>query len=191
MNKNIVLAAIGIFFLGLVSGSFYGYYFGKNSVGTQVNSYTGYSVSDFSSADSQLEGNPAELLQSENGNRDKPSPQNWIDRSKIFVYNDEVILKIDNPQWAVFTDTKSMDPVIDSTSKAIEVVPKSEEDIKVGDIVAYESKYKDGVIAHRVVEIGSDSSGWYARIKGDNNDYVDPGKVRFDQIKRIVVAVIY
>jgi len=63
--------------------------------------------------------------------------------------------------------------------------------ISVGDIVAYESKYKDGVIAHRVVEIGSDSSGWYARIKGDNNDYVDPGKVRFEQIKRIVVAVIY
>ncbi|HLG23420.1 MAG TPA: hypothetical protein VI564_00655 [Candidatus Nanoarchaeia archaeon] len=190
MNKSWILLTVGIFLMGLVSGSFYGFYFGKNSVlAPEVQSSPDYEVSQLGSQDSEF--GAVELLQSENENRDKPSPKNWIDRSKIFVYNDEVILKIDNPQWAVFTDTKSMDPVIDSTSKAIEVVPQSEADISVGDIVAYESKYKDGVIAHRVVEIGSDSSGWYARIKGDNNDYVDPGKVRFEQIKRIVVAVIY
>ena len=84
-----------------------------------------------------------------------------------------------------------MDPVIDSTSKAIQIIPKSEREIHVGDIVSYQSKYKDGIVAHRVVEIGYDSLGWYARLKGDNNPYTDPGNVRFEQIKRVVVAVIY
>src|SRR3989344_6392827 len=45
--------------------------------------------------------------------RDKPSPKERISRSDVFVYDDQVILNIENPEWAVFADTKSMDPVID------------------------------------------------------------------------------
>ncbi len=123
--------------------------------------------------------------------RERPSPKSRVTPQQILVYDKEVILKIENPQWAVFTDTNSMDPVIDSESKAIQIVPQSSEDIGVGDIVAYVSKYKEGVIAHRVVEIDYDAFGWYARVKGDNNPYMDPGKVRFDQIKRVVVGIIY
>ena len=122
---------------------------------------------------------------------DIPSPSERIFRDKISVFDNEVVIKVENPQWAIFTDTNSMDPIIDDTSKAIEVMPKSTDDVNVGDIVAYRSKYKDGVIAHRVVETGYDSSGWYAKMKGDNNEYVDPGKIRFDQIERVVVAIIY
>ena len=84
-----------------------------------------------------------------------------------------------------------MDPVIDSTSNAIEIIPQKESDIHLGDIVAYESKYKAGVITNRVVDIGQDAFGWYATLKGDNNSYTDPGKVRFDQIQRVVVGIIY
>lgn len=123
--------------------------------------------------------------------KDKNSPHDWIKTEQISVYNDEVIIKIKNPEWAIFTDTKSMDPVIDSTANALEIIPKSEKDIHIGDIVAYKSEYKEGIITHRVVDIGYDAFGWYAGLKGDNNDYIDPGKVRFEQIKRVVVAVIY
>jgi Fe-S-cluster formation regulator IscX/YfhJ len=42
-----------------------------------------------------------------------------------------------------------------------------------------------------VIETGEDSNGWYAIFKGDNNPIRDPSKVRFSQIRRIVVAVIY
>ena len=122
---------------------------------------------------------------------DRPSPSDWIKKGQIFVHDDEVIIKVKNPEWAVFADTKSMDPVIDSTSKAIEIIPKSEEEVHVGDIVAYKSKYSDGLVTHRVFEIDNDFIGWYAILKGDNNDYPDPGKVRFEQIKRLVVAIIY
>ncbi len=123
--------------------------------------------------------------------RDKPSPRGRIKNEQILVYDDEVVLKIKNPEWAIFADTKSMDPVIDSSSKAIEIVPESESELRVGDIVAYKSKYSDGIIIHRIVDIGNDDDGWYAILKGDNNEQQDPGKIRFEQIKRVVVAVIY
>src|SRR3989344_5280723 len=41
-------------------------------------------------------------------NEDKPSPAARISTEQILVYDDEVVIKIDNPQWAVFTDTNSM-----------------------------------------------------------------------------------
>lgn len=133
----------------------------------------------------------ARLEQERQNFRDKPSPSEWIKKEDILVYDNEIIIKMKEPLWAIFTDTNSMDPVIDSTSKAIEATPKSEADINVGDIVAYQSKYKEGIVTHRVVETGYDADGWYAILKGDNNESPDPGKIRFGQIKRIVVAVIY
>ncbi|MBT4351648.1 hypothetical protein HOD20_03910 [archaeon] len=125
------------------------------------------------------------------GNEEKASPQDWIPEDKIHVYKDKVIIDIDDPQWSTFTDTNSMDPVIDQGANAIQVVPKSPSQIDVGDIISYTSKYTTGTIIHRVVEIGEDKDGWYAVMKGDNNSQKDPGKVRFDQILRVVVGIIY
>ena len=102
-----------------------------------------------------------------------------------------MVIKIEDPEWATFTDTNSMDPIIDYGANAIEIVPKSEDDIHLGDIVSYKSLYSDSTIIHRVVEIGQDEKGTYYRLKGDNNEYNDPGKVWFSQIKRVLVAVIY
>ena len=124
-------------------------------------------------------------------NEELPSPHNWIKESQISVEGNQVVIKIDNAQWSRFTDTNSMDPVIDKGANAIQIIPKDEAQIHVGDIVSYESDYSDGVIIHRVVEIGYDKNGWYCIMKGDNNSRIDPGKVRFKQIKRITIAVIY
>lgn len=124
-------------------------------------------------------------------NEELPSPYNWIKESQISVEGNQVVIKIDDAQWSRFTDTNSMDPVIDKGANAIQIVPENEAQIHVGDIVSYESDYSDGIIIHRVVEVGYDKDGWYCLMKGDNNSRVDPGKVRFKQIKRITVAVIY
>jgi hypothetical protein len=135
---------------------------------------------------------PTDLNTLADGRTDEvPSPSAWISDRQIGVYSQRVILDIENPQWATFTDTHSMEPVISSRSYAIEVVPESEDKINVGDIVSYESKYSDGIIIHRVIEKGYDSQGTYFVMKGDNNDAADPGKVRFEQIQRVVVAIIY
>ncbi len=124
-------------------------------------------------------------------NKELISPFDWISEEQIHIYPDKVVVDLQSPQWAVFTDTNSMDPVIDAGAHAIEVVPKSPEQIHLGDIVSYKSEYAEGAIVHRVVEIGEDSEGWYCRLKGDNNPFEDPGKVRFDQIQRVLVAIIY
>jgi len=119
------------------------------------------------------------------------SPHDWVGQDNIHVYNDRVVIDIQDPDWATFTDTNSMDPIFDEVANTIEIKPQSPADIHVGDIIAYESALFDSIIIHRVVEINEDDEGWYARFKGDNNQYTDPEKVRFDQIKGIVVAIIY
>lgn len=123
---------------------------------------------------------------------DKESPQDLVGESQIHVYSDRVtITGFSNLQWASIADTNSMDPVIDADSNVIEVIPQSSDDISVGDIVSYKSKYATGTIIHRVIEKGVDEEGVYFVMKGDNNKNADPGHIRFDQIRRQVVAIIY
>lgn len=122
---------------------------------------------------------------------ERDSPSDWIKEDQIKVYNDKVIINLRDAEWASFTDTNSMDPLIDEKANAIEIIPKSVDDIHVGDIISYKSDYADGTIIHRVIKIGNDDKGWYCIVKGDNNQSPDPGKIRFNQIKRILVAIIY
>ena len=121
---------------------------------------------------------------------EKPSPKERINLSNIRVYNDKVVIYVDNPKWAIFTDTNSMDPVIDKEAKAIEIEAKCD-DISIGDIVSYESKKYGGVIIHRVVGIGYDEEGKYFIFKGDNNPVEDPERVRCNQLRRVVIGILY
>ncbi|MFH1317168.1 MAG: hypothetical protein ABII01_06615 [Candidatus Woesearchaeota archaeon] len=122
--------------------------------------------------------------------KEQPSPYDWIKEEQIEVYPDKIIIHLENPEWATFSNTNSMDPVIDYGTHAIEIVPESRFDIHVGDIASYENQDND-IIIHRVVEIGEDDSGWFAIMKGDNSNIEDPEKVRFEQIKRVLVMIIY
>ena len=121
----------------------------------------------------------------------KESPKDRIAEQAIAVYRDRVVLDIQDAQWATFTDTHSMEPVIMKGANALELVPQSEGDIQVGDIVSYKSEYAEGNIIHRVVYKGEDEQGVYFIMKGDNLPTSDPGRVRFSQMKRVVVAIIH
>lgn len=116
------------------------------------------------------------------------SPGDWIKEEQITVYDNRVVLDILNPTWATFTDTNSMDPFLDETSHALEILPLADQ-IEVGDIISYRAL--DSVVVHRVIEKGVDSSGIYYIVKGDNNSTEDPFKVRYEDIEGVVVAVIY
>ncbi len=122
---------------------------------------------------------------------EKISPYNHIPEASIIVSQDQVIIKIDDPRWASFENTNSMDPVFDVGANTIQIKPKSSDEIHTGDIVSYRSMYAEGVIIHRVVEIDYDEKGWYVRMKGDNNLLKDPGRIRFDQIRSVTVAIVY
>jgi hypothetical protein len=123
--------------------------------------------------------------------KERISPHDRISEEQIHVYNDRVVIDIKNAEWASFTNTNSMDPVIDQGANAIQIVPRSTEEIHLGDIVSYKSNIVDATIIHRVVRIDSDEKGWFAIMKGDNLNREDPEKVRFEQVQRVVVAIIY
>ena len=120
---------------------------------------------------------------------EKNSPADHIKENQIKVYGDRIELDVKNAIWSKFTDTNSMDPFLDDGSNGIEIIPSNESQIKIGDIISYESN--DGVIVHRVIAIGNDEEGKHFIVKGDNNPVQDPNKVRFSQIKGILVGIIY
>ena len=60
---------------------------------------------------------------------------------------------------------------------------------ELGDIIIFE--HKNTRIIHRIVKIGWDTGGWYAHTKGDSNPAEDPFKVRFKDVKGVVVGIIY
>ena len=121
---------------------------------------------------------------------DIPSPGNTIKESQIEVYNDRVIINIKDARWAKFTPTGSMMPTFSNDSYAIEIEPKSPDEIQIGDIISY--RYQDISIIHRVIDkyIGSDGETYFV-MKGDNNPTRDPFDVPYRDVERKAVALIY
>ena len=116
------------------------------------------------------------------------SPGDWIGKEQISLDEKQVILNITNATIAQFTDTNSMDPLMDENANSIEIKP-AEGELKIGDIVSYESDA--GKIVHRIIDVSEDENGTYYILKGDNNNYPDAYKVRFEQITGVVVGVLY
>lgn len=119
----------------------------------------------------------------------KLTPPDRIKEEQIHVYEDKIVIEVKNPKWARFAATQSMVPFLDEGSNALQIQPESPEDIQVGDIISYQ--YGDSVIIHRVIEISQDEGGKYYIVKGDNNPEPDPVKVRFQNIRRILIGIIY
>ncbi len=124
-------------------------------------------------------------------NVEQLSPYDRLNEDQIKVYPDRVVIEMKGITWASYADTNSMDPMLDTGANGLELVPKNEDELHVGDIVAYKSSYADGLIVHRIVEINNDSHGKYFVLKGDNNPQVDPEKVRFNQVKYILIGILY
>lgn len=117
------------------------------------------------------------------------SPQDWVSEDDIRVYSDRIEIRVDNAKWASFADTNSMDPVFDRGANGIQIVPTRPEQLSVGDVITYD--YGGRKIIHRIVEIGQDADGYYFLVKGDNNGAPDPQPVRWRQVERVLIAVVY
>ena len=114
-------------------------------------------------------------------------PNNDINEEDIIIKENEVILKIKDASISRYSPTGSMLPVLNEKSNGIRIAVESENDINIGDIISYQTK--EGLIVHRVVEIGNDGK-WYCIAKGDNNSISD-GKIRFNQIKYKTIGVLW
>jgi len=120
---------------------------------------------------------------------ERTSPHDRIKESQIFAYDDKVVLQIKGASLAKYADTNSMDPLLDKDSNGIEIEPGNEDDLHVGDVVAYE--LNNELIVHRITEINYDGKGKYFMLKGDNLRENDPYKIRFNQVKYVLVGIIY
>ena len=118
-------------------------------------------------------------------------PSTHLSISDVTVNSAGATIKIDNAKWVTVAGTKSMEPVLMQGAQAIERVPSTASELKVGDIITYDSSVKNLPIIHRIVEIGSDQFGWFARTKGDNAQNIDDELVRFPQVTGVVVAILY
>ena len=180
MIKKALLLA-GVFVAGVISG------LALNGLPMDSNIPTGFVVQEKTN-DVLHKLNPLNTDQSVEQN----SPSNHLSEDQIEVYNDRVIIHFDKPiYWAAFTNTNSMDPVFDEDANTVNIIPESEAQIKIGDIISYKSEFADGRIIHRVIYKGQDEQGTYFVAKGDNNPTSDPGKIRFSQIKGVVAAIMY
>jgi len=118
------------------------------------------------------------------------APSDIVNDQDIYVYKDRIVIYLNNATWSHFTDTNSMIPTFDYGHNSVQIMPKNESDVNVGDIITYTNTNDDNII-HRVMETGTDSDGWYCIVQGDNNKYEDYNKVRFDMVRGRTVVVIY
>lgn len=121
------------------------------------------------------------------------APKDRVSEDQIYVLKDKIEVIVPNAEWSSYEPTGSMEPVLTDTANGLYVLPKGPEDIQVGDIVAYtlgDGQSKD--IVHRVIEITKDENGnYYYTTKGDANPVADPDPVPYQNIKRILIGILY
>ena len=116
------------------------------------------------------------------------APFDFVEEKQIEIYEDRVVIHIDDASLSRYASTGSMRPVFDQGANGIRIVPDSEDDVHVGDLISYnEGNY---LIIHRVIDKGVDDKGVYFIPKGDNSS-INDGKIRFKDIKYITVGVIW
>jgi hypothetical protein len=116
------------------------------------------------------------------------APSDFINDNKITVYEDKVIISVEGAKLSTYESTGSMLPTLGEGVNGISVVPKFPDEINVGDIVSF--RKGEQLIVHRVVEKGTDEAGLYFITKGDNS-VADDGKIRFNDIERVLIGLIY
>lgn len=121
-------------------------------------------------------------------NTSSKAPSNFINENNIKIYNDKIIIDIEGASISRYASTGSMIPLLDENSNGIRIEPKSEKDINIGDIVTF--RKNNNLIVHRVIEKGSDEKGVYFITRGDNNS-INDGKIRFEDIKYITIGVLW
>ena len=121
------------------------------------------------------------------GNTILNTQSNWLTEDDIQLKDNQLIININNSQILTYSDTRSMQPYVNQNSMSIILKPEYGS-LKVGDVIIFQKNGK--LITHRIVGLGTDNSGVFYLTQGDNNEVSD-GKIRFEDIKGVVVGVLY
>jgi hypothetical protein len=119
---------------------------------------------------------------------DLASPSDYLEEKDVVVFEDKLVLWVDDATISSYTDTGSMRPFFDENANGIRVVPENESEVQVGDIISF--RFADMLVVHRVVEKGFDEEGVYFVVSGDSN-LIGDGKIRFDRIEYKTIGILY
>lgn len=117
------------------------------------------------------------------------APQKTLNAGDIEVYPNRIIINLANASISRYAPTGSMNPTLNENSKGIKIPVTNKEQLHVGDIITYEDENEELVI-HRIIAKGFDERGEFYITKGDNN-LVSDGKIRYEQIRYKLVALVY
>ncbi len=115
-------------------------------------------------------------------------PSNRISDDNITVFNNRIVIRVANATVSNYANSGSMEPILGKGANGIRIVPRSTEDIRVGDIVSY--KFGKMLVVHRVIKKGRDNKGVYFIMQGDDN-IMNDGKIRFGNIKYVTVGILW
>ncbi len=116
-------------------------------------------------------------------------PSDFISNDDVVVLPDRVVLWVENVSLASYKNTGSMYPILGEFSNGLNVVPKEVGELNVGDVISF--RLDNTVVVHRIFEKGVDGKGVYFLTKGDNNEFEDFKKVRFEDIESVLVGILY
>lgn len=112
-------------------------------------------------------------------------PGDYFSTEDVLLYDDQVVINIENARLNYYDSTGSMIPVLYEGAIGISVVPESADEVNVGDIVSYN---KNGnLLVHRVISKSSDGTTFV--VKGDNAPTEDT--ISFEDIEHKLVGVLY
>jgi hypothetical protein len=119
---------------------------------------------------------------------DAAAPLDRVSSEDIIVFDDSVLIRVENATLSSYSPGESMLPLIDVGANGIRIVPKNSDDVDVGDIVSF--RKGETLVVHRVIEKGFDNEGLYFITQGDSASFSD-GKVRFSDIEHVTIGVIW
>jgi hypothetical protein len=116
----------------------------------------------------------------------KDYPMMKVNERDIHVYDDHYCVDVGREiKYATYADTESMEPTFGYLNHGIEIVPKSINEIHVGDIISY---YKDGeLLVHRVKSIDGDT----IIVRGDNAPSISLDTIKFKDVNGVLISIIY
>lgn len=164
-RTRIGLAMI-IFSLAFLSAFFIGIFYGKAGVECEYHPW----MKMYSGQEKQIS--------------DRILPDN------IQVFRDRVIIMGDF-YWTEYENTNSMLPLLDIGSNGLYYPVYENTDLVIGDVVSYRPTGYDEQYVHRIIDIKEDEDGPYFILKGDNNKLPDPFKVRKNEIKGVMVGILW
>ncbi len=119
------------------------------------------------------------------------SPCDRIKSDDINIDEDKITIWLSDADTTNVKGSGSMSPTFAGESDLLYVVPQKESDICVGDIIVYKESKEARSVVHRVIKIEEDALGTYFITKGDHNKGEDSFKPRFNNIKWVVVGILY